>query len=259
MVLNKIGALLKFPTRDHVDFQGHTLPPKHLRAGGEEFQDDAFFLASAQREARRLVDECGLKSDMRVLDVGCGYGRLPTGILSVAGDAIDYLGIDVRKSVVSWCSRYIAGSHPRFTFTHLDRYNDRYNPDGQRMDTQFRLPVDDCSLDIIYLYSVFSHLIVEDIREYLREFHRTLAPAGRIFLTLFVEDDVPEMEVNPKGYIMGWSGQLHCVRYNRAFFVQLVQGWELKIDNYVHGRETDGQSAFYLSHAGKLSGSIGIR
>ena len=71
------------------------LPPRELRLGGPSFADDDRFLKTAQDETRRLVTSLGLTSGSRVLDVGCGVGRLAIGILSEVGD----IGGD-RKSVV---------------------------------------------------------------------------------------------------------------------------------------------------------------
>lgn len=86
----------------------------------------------------------------------------------------------------------------------------------------------------------------QDVRTYLKEFRRLLVPGGIVFLTAFVESGVPEITVNPSEYQRAWQGALHCVRYEQQFFEGLVVAAGLKVHRFDYGRETDGQSAYYL-------------
>lgn len=235
---------------DHVRYQGVILPAKHLRLCGTRFWTDAYFLASAQREADRLIRHLGLSRESRVLDVGCGVGRLAIGIISRLGELTKYRGIDVSEPAIEWCRRHLSAEHPGFQFVHIDVRNPRYNPAGREIQPGFELPFAEQEFDIIYLYSVFSHMTTADVRAYLREFRRVLAPGGRVFLTGFLEEKVPEMSVNPAGYRRKWSGELHCVRYERGFFERLTREQGFGVERFEYGQETDGQSAMYLSVAG---------
>jgi SAM-dependent methyltransferase len=233
-----------------VSFGGQTIPARRLRFGGAHFARDEDFVHSGEEEAKRLTVWCGLGAQSRVLDVGCGPGRLPIGILRTAGDIAAYRGIDVSRTPIEWCSRHIQLAHPSFQFLHINVRNDRYNPSGESLNDRFRLPFPSGSFDIIYLYSVFSHMGTEDVQRYLREYARLLAPDGSVFLTAFVEEAVPSMEENPQGYgNLQWKGALHCVRFESGFFAALVRGAGLQIVRQSHGTETDGQSAFLLHHA----------
>lgn len=223
------------------------LPAKHLRFGGKEFKNDDFFLASAQSEAQRLVRRCGLSSTSAVLDIGCGVGRLPIGILDQVGDIRSYRGVDVQSKSIQWCKLHVEGAHPSFQFRLIDVKNCCYNPSGSPLSNSFRLPFDDGSFDIIYLYSVFSHMLQDDVSVYLAEFSRLLRSDGNVFLTAFLEEGVPDVMENPRGYRMKWNGPLHCVRFNLSFFTGLVREAGLRVSKFEYGRETDGQSAVYLS------------
>lgn len=236
---------------DSVKYKNVTLPAKHLRFCGREFRDDEYFLASTQAEADRLTEHLGLTVNTSVLDVGCGVGRLPIGILSQIGEIRDYRGIDVSKISIRWCQRRIARKHPSFQFVHIDTRNALYNPHGRTADIGFRLPFNDQEFDIIYLYSVFSHMPDEDIRVYLKEFQRLLAPSGKVFLTAFIEEGVPDMTFNPSDYRMDWKGPLHCVRYDRDFFESLLADNDFAVEDFVYEKETDGQSALYISRRKK--------
>jgi len=234
---------------DHVCIGDLILPAEDLRLCGPEFADDRYFLSSAKAEADRLIRHCGLDSNSSVLDVGCGMGRLPIGILSAMSSVRSYCGIDVSQRSIDWCIRHIHLNHPAFTFVHLDIKHDRYNPSGREVDRELRLPFAANSFNIIYLYSVFSHMLPADMRIYLSEFQRLLRNTGRVFLTAFVEERVPDVSVNPEGYRMNWSGPLHCVRYSRDFIVSSFAGAGFALQQFDYGTETDGQSGMYLRKA----------
>ena len=118
-----------------------------------------------------------------------------------------YLGIDVHAASVAWCNRYLA--RPNFRFLHVDTKNERYNPEGRYTG---RLPVADQSADIIFLYSVFTHMRLTDIQGHVAEIGRALAPGGRCLLTIYAEQWPKEEEENPPGYLSelgNHSGALH--------------------------------------------------
>jgi SAM-dependent methyltransferase len=230
---------------DAVSHAGLTLPPPSLRFCGEEFKDDAYFVKSARLEAQRLVQHAGLGSDRTVLDIGCGPGRLAIGILAELGGVARYTGVDVFRPAVEWCQRHLAPQHPNFRFIHVNDENERYNPKGKTKDS--RLPVADASVDVINLYSVFSHLTYGAIVNSLADMRRVISPKGHVFLTAFVEDDVPNYAINPPHYQEEWKGALHCVRFNREFFESMLTEAGFRVTGFVHGRETNGQSALYLS------------
>ena len=238
----RLRSLLR---RDRVVRGGTVLPPRPLRLGGPSFSDDDRFLKTARDEARRLVTSLGLTSSSRVLDVGCGVGRLAIGILSEVGDVREYWGVDVDERAIQWCRQYVERDHPRFRFVYLDVGNPRYNPSGQALMPGFRFPFPDRAFEIIHLYSVFSHMLEGDARLYLAEFHRLLIPSGRLFFTAFAEDAVPAVTINPPGYRRAWSGPLHCVRYETGFLQSMVSESGLTIDRTEYATETDGQTAFY--------------
>lgn len=90
-------------------------------------------------------------------------------------------------------------------------------------------------------------MVISDIEMYLKDFSRLLRPKGKVFLTAFVEDSVPDISINPEGYWLVPSGPLHCVRYQKSFFESLLAKQGFNIDVFHYGAETDGQSAYGLS------------
>ena len=231
---------------DAVQYDGRVLPAQHLRLCGQEFRDHAYFLRSARAEADRLVEHCGLTKDTAMLDIGCGFGRLAIGVLDRVGDIRDYHGIDVSTAAIAWCRRHIGTAHPSFRFTRLDVRNDRYNPGGEEITRTFRLPLDDAAFDAAYAYSVFSHMELADIEQYLSELYRVLRPGGAAFVTMFVADDAPDVSINPSSGSKTWQGPLHCVRFRRSLIDGRIHQAGFTIEQVAEGVETDGQSGYYL-------------
>lgn len=210
--------------------------------GGAHFETDEAFVASAVRDVRRLERLTGLDSRSRVLDWGCGVGRLDVGIRAGLGGVADYHGVDVQQRLIEWAAEHLADERNRFTF--VDLANARYNPEGA---PERSIPGADGSVDVFYAFSVFSHMLTDDLAGYLCEIERLLAPRGSAMVTAFVEEGVPDCTENPVGYgPLEWVGALHCVRYDRRAFEDRVRDAGLAVDRFVHGREADGQSLYVL-------------
>ena len=243
MIRKTIKKIL--PIKKYVEVSGSIIPSRYSRCCGSEFKDDNYYLESAEKEANRLIDYFQCTQQSRILDVGCGQGRLPIGIFRVIGD-INYIGIDVDLKSINWCKQYIELKHPFFKFKHLNIYNERYNNNGIKIDGGFCFDVVENSVDIIYLYSVFSHTTEDDMIVYLKDFARILDRAGKIFFTTFIEDDVPNISINPENYHLKCSGPLHIVRYNKDYLFSILAEYGYSILNFTHRTETDGQSAICL-------------
>jgi len=232
---------------ESVEYHGFVLPPGNLRTGGPAFQENDYYWKSAEAEANRLLRHFGVSTTTRLLDVGCGAGRLAIGLLSQVGELTHYRGVVVDSRRIQWCLRHITPAHAGFQFVHINIENERYNPHGNRSLHEFSFPFAAAEFDLIYLYSVFSHMLKPDIQLYLGEFFRLLDNQGRIFLTAFVEPDVDDFSINPKNYHRDWKGPLHCVRFRQEYFEQLVMQAGFRIDGFAYGVETDYQSAYYLA------------
>lgn len=128
----------------------------------------------------------GLQPHHRVLDVGCGVGRMAVPLMSYLDDRGRYDGFDVMEETVAWCQAEIATRDARFRFTRIDLHNETYNPGGRVHSADYTFPYPDASFDFVFLTSVFTHMLPADVRRYLREIARVLAPSGRCFSTFFL-------------------------------------------------------------------------
>lgn len=204
------------------------LPPVQIRQGGGglRFDDDVF--VEAARYDAKLLEAYGLTSGARVLDFGCGPGRVAIGLIDT-GWSGPYLGIEVNERHVRWATSEITARFSDFEFLRIDAANDRYNPDGGEAR---RLPVPDGSIDVICAFSVFSHMLSEETATYLAEFRRVLTSDGKAFITVFMDDDVPDETENPPG-LREWSGRLHCVLYSTDFLGRLIVDAGLVLEEVV--------------------------
>lgn len=237
------GILQKYRTHGTAS-SGVPLPPLQYRMGGEHFRSDDAFVAAAVADVKRLASLAGLDRGSRLLDWGCGAGRLAVGIAEQFGSIADYHGVDVQRPLIEWAQRHI-GRRQGFRFTHVDLANARYNPAGEQRRV---MPGSAGEYNVFYAYSVFSHMLGDDSLPYLQELARVLSPGGVGFFTAFVEDGVERETENPSDYgPMRWNGNLHCVRYDRTYFDGLVEVAGLKIIGFEHGTETDGQSLYRVT------------
>ena len=103
-------------------------------------------------------------SQARVLDFGCGWGRI-TQFLAKDVRPDRLAGIDPNGASVEECRSRL----PWAAFFESDPLPPTSFPDG--------------SFDVVYAYSVFSHLSEDYQRAWLAEFHRLLAPGGIVVMT----------------------------------------------------------------------------
>src|SRR5437868_743353 len=101
------------------------LPPMRMR-----FVGMGDFVRVGEELVGLLTNVGGLAPDDRVLDIGCGVGRVAIPLTRFLSEQATYDGFDVVRAAVRWCARNI--THPRFRFKHADLYNSFYNRRGVR-------------------------------------------------------------------------------------------------------------------------------
>jgi SAM-dependent methyltransferase len=228
-------------------WNGALIPPAPITPCGHLTDSAEKFYNSACEEADRLAADIGLNENTSVLDIGCGVGRLPIGLLARAAPFSFYLGVDVDKGRVDWCLNNLMPKDARLHFQFIDMHNARYNPNGGE---KLNLALPPSCIDIVYIYSVFSHLIEPDAKEYLDVIARLLRPNGVCFLTMFVADNVPPVTENPKGFgPFDWVGPLHCVLYERSWWLRMTASSGLKVVSEIPMVNTDMQTGYLLTRA----------
>ena len=135
-----------------------------------------------------------------ILDLGCGRGRLAQGLIATGqGDYFHYAGIDNNKDDINYCQNTFM--EKAFEFHHFDMKNSMYNAGGCKSD-ELEFPYKGKQFDIIYSWSVFSHLEPHDIDYYLALFRSLLKPDGVVFVTFHAN---MKCEENPTCNPAWWS------------------------------------------------------
>jgi len=157
------------------------VPPPELM-----FCGDGDFRAIGAEFLERLVREAGLRPNERVLDLGCGIGRLALPMTQYLDATGSYDGVDPVADGIAWCQATITPAYPRVRFRHLDLAHPLYNPQGALRTADTALPFAAGSFDMICMISVLTHLDELEVLHYAGEVARLLAPGGRCFATAFL-------------------------------------------------------------------------
>ncbi|MDB4522101.1 class I SAM-dependent methyltransferase [Gammaproteobacteria bacterium] len=125
----------------------------------EEF-DEAFFFESGKQDVDQTLAALHVhpKPDWRVLDIGCGIGRLTRRLDQLAGEAI---GVDVSAGMVQKAGQF----NPDITFQQISGVDLKSFPDNH--------------FDFVFSFIVFQHLPHTSlVMGYLEEIERVLKPNG---------------------------------------------------------------------------------
>ena len=205
------------------------VPPESLRVGVGPFTNPDIFLQSGRETvqlARRLV---ALQPHERVLDVGCGCGRVALALTEYLADSGSYAGFDPDREYIAWCTEHISGQDKRFHFEHIDVQAVPYNPDGKIAIEHLVFPNRDRTFDVALLSSVFTHMYDTGIAHYVRELARVLRPAGRCLISALLMNDATRRAVQAETTFF-------------AFVHTLGQwNWTLEPDNPLEAVSNDEQ------------------
>jgi SAM-dependent methyltransferase len=170
------------------------VPPKSLLMDGSGSGEHFRMLGHGFTHIS-LIMRAGLQPDERVLEIGSGNGqksRVLAGYLTTG----TYDGLDIVPEPIQWCrDRY---AHLRnFRFHVADIASSHYRPGGALRAETYRLPFADGAFDLVFLCSVFTHMLPAEITNYCREIFRVLRAGGRCVATYFLLTDDVEGWADP--------------------------------------------------------------
>lgn len=144
------------------------------------------FIAIGNHFLQIFINQAQLKNNARILDVGCGIGRIAIPLTQYIDDSGSYEGFDIARPGIKWCQKNITKKFPNFRFQFTDIHNQAYNPDGRMEVKSFRFPYLENNFDFVFLTSVFTHMLPEEIAHYFTEITRVLKYEGTCLMTFFL-------------------------------------------------------------------------
>ena len=224
------------PRRDNIFVGG----ADDFQAMGEHFLD-------------RFKRLCGLQPHERILDVGCGIGRIAlplTKYLDVQGT---YEGFDIVPEGIEWCNANITPRYPNFHFQLANVFNQLYNPGGRFQPKEYQFPYADATFDFVFLTSVFTHMLPDDMEHYLNEIARVLRAGGRCLITFFLWNaEVAQLIENGKShFVFGFdcgsyrlkdaASPESAVCYDQPYVLNLFEKYKLSTDLAIYYGEWCGR------------------
>jgi SAM-dependent methyltransferase len=172
-------------------------PPLLMLEEADEVLEDWFAGGAEQATLLRLLAD--VHADSKVLEIGCGLGRLATALRRVLTDG-EYIGIDVVEHKIDFLTERLAARAPHFQFRHLDAANAMYNPAGRLGPTELSFPCADGWADSVVAMAVLTHLLPDVLDRYVAEIARILKPGGHFLASLYLLDYYEPRQHRPDRY-----------------------------------------------------------
>lgn len=160
------------------------IPAPEIRNWTGPFDDKEYYFNLGKEQSEKIIQWLSIKPDQKILDIGCGCGRIAIHFLNYLNEQGQYIGIDSNKRLLSYCADNISIINNNFQFKLIDAYNGVYSQDGKLKCKDIIFPIEDKSVDTVIMWSVFTHMYLVDIDAYLKEIHRVLKKGG-LFISSF--------------------------------------------------------------------------
>lgn len=218
------------------------IPPK-----GDIFIGSGDFKTQGQHQVNLLKKYGLLKATDNVLDVGSGLGRTALALSSYLTPEAKYEGFDVVKKGIDWCNKKLKPKFPNFNFTYVPLSNQLYNT-HKDSPTLFEFPYKDKTFDKIFLFSVFTHMKIDEIENYLSEIQRVLKKDAICFATFFIYNQNDKLENFPglkfpvirDGYrLLDENLEEANIAIEKKHLLSIVKKYELEQVNFVKGFWSD--------------------
>jgi SAM-dependent methyltransferase len=218
-----------------------TPPKRKIFVGGRED-----YKRIGEEFLRYFIELGGLGPDERVLDVGCGIGRMAVPLTKYLNERGCYEGFDIVPDGINWCRKKITPRYPNFRFQLADIFNKKYNPRGRYRASEYHFPYESESFDFVFLTSVFTHMLPDDMEHYFSEISRVIKRSGRCLVTFFLwnEEALRLIDAGKSIYDFKYEGKgfrtIHrdtpesAVAYDERFIRGMYEKFRFTIRKPIH-------------------------
>ena len=169
-----------------------------LKPSGKLFIGGGDFKEVGEEFLHYFQTFCKIKPTDKILDIGCGSGRMAVPLTKFLDSSGIYEGFDIFPSGIKWCQKNISPKYNNFHFNLVDIYNKEYNPKGKIPSSKFSFPYENDSFDFIFATSVFTHMLPDDVENYFSEIKRVLKKNRKCFLTFLLLNSESLKAINEK-------------------------------------------------------------
>ena len=163
----KYYAMGKLPGRSYWNFASRVSATAAILT---DCTDEKEFFETGRYQARPLEALGLLSSEARVLDIGCGIGRVVNCIYSKVGSV---LGVDISDQMVEMAREKVKAGNVSF----------------QTVDGKSLGGVPSQAFDCCYSFFVFQHMPRSSVASCFREVRRVLKPGGSFLFQMQVSED----------------------------------------------------------------------
>lgn len=235
-----LRRLLYFPI-DLVRKRQPMEPPKGLIFTGR-----GDFVEQGETFFRRFEKYGGIGKDDAVLDIGSGIGRMAVPFTKYLSEKGSYEGFDIVKKGVDWCRENISAKHPNFNFQWIPLRNELYNLSTDEAASKLKFPYENDRFDFVFLTSVFTHMMPDDLENYAFEIARVTKPGKRCMATFFLLDDQSRDSMKkagqknfPHGFgkyaLMEPSVKEANVAYEKEYIFDLFEKAGFEVERFFRG------------------------
>jgi len=248
-----VRRFIYFP-HDIITKRNPLVPPK-----GITFIGSGDYLKIGKQFFDHFQQYCNITPDSSILDIGCGIGRIAIPFTDYLSPKGRYEGFDIVKTGIDWCTKNISSKHPNFNFKLIPLRNDLYRLDTNEKAAELSFPYENDSFDFVFLTSVFTHMLPEDVENYINEIQRVLKKDKKCFATFFVIDEEYETTKNSNSLksfpydkgnysLMDESVKEANVAYKKNYLFDLLKKHNFEVENFIKGSWSGTQDSLLKEH-----------
>lgn len=178
---------------------------------------------------RLVFPDIPIDKQTSVFDFGCGCGRVARQLMQQNPPPQKYVGIDLHQGMIKWCQDHLQKHAKDFQFMHHDVLNLGFNPKGKPHPLPFQ--VGDHAFELVVSWSVFTHVLEEQVLFYLKEITRILAKDGIFLSTWFTFDkqEYPMMQTFQNALYINTTDPTNAVIFDRSWLKSATKEAGLKM------------------------------